>query len=65
MKTFSYPVTKKAQLAEGKYCIIPYARKRGDSGDFLLRIFAENSWSLSKITNNEESSETEMMPGIF
>ena len=58
-------VTKKAQLPEGKYCIIPHTQKRHDPGEFLLRIFAQKSWGLSEISNHENSSETEMMPGIF
>ena len=57
-------VTKKAQLREGKYCIIPHTQRRHDIGEFLLRIFAEKSWGLS-VTNHEESSETEMMPGTY
>ena len=58
-------VTKKAQLLAGKYCIIPHTQKRHDSGEFLLRIFAEKSWGLSEITDHEESSETEMMSGTY
>ena len=58
-------VTKKAQLPEGKYCIIPHTQKRHDPGEFLLRIFAQKSWGLSEISNHENSSETEMMPGTY
>ena len=58
-------VTKKAQLPAAKYCIIPHTQKRHDHGEFLLRVFAEKSWGLSKIADHEESSETEMMSGRY
>ena len=57
-------VTKIAKVPEGKYCIIPHTQRRHDPGEFLLRIFAEKSWGLS-VTNHDESSETEMMPGTY
>lgn len=41
-------VSKRLLLPEGRYCLIPCTFKRGDEGDFLLRIFVEKQWGSSE-----------------
>ena len=41
-------VSKRILLPEGRYCVIPCTFKRGEEGQFLLRIFVEKSWGSSE-----------------
>eukprot|EP00095_Tigriopus_kingsejongensis_P004199 maker-scaffold208_size258758-snap-gene-1.28 protein:Tk04199 transcript:maker-scaffold208_size258758-snap-gene-1.28-mRNA-1 annotation:"calpain-b-like isoform x14" len=41
-------ISKRMVLPAGRYCIIPCTFKRGDQGDFLIRIFIERRWGTSE-----------------
>jgi hypothetical protein len=41
-------VTKRIQLAPGKYSIMPSTFNRGEEGDFFVRVFVEKNWGSSK-----------------
>ncbi|XP_059096640.1 calpain-9-like isoform X3 [Tigriopus californicus] len=41
-------LSKRMVLPAGRYCIIPCTFKRGDEGEFLLRIFVERRWGSSE-----------------
>ena len=40
----SRELSMRLQLGPGQYVVVPYTSKKGEEGDFLLRVLTEKEW---------------------